>query len=146
MRFFAKNSLVRYDTVTIVETESVNGEHPRFWERVEAGETANRMALANLLADLKAEGFQRLDDILQMGQGYQSKIFHTIAHLLDGFFGIDTSLYNLEDDSHWLSSERRQQIQSAPRTCWLLKVAAESHGPTPDRLHLLRSMNRKEME
>jgi hypothetical protein len=146
LRFFAKNILVRYDTVTIVETESVNGEHPRFWERVDAGEAANRMALANMLADLKAEGFQQLDDILRLGQGYQSKIFHTIAHLLDGFFGIDTSLYNLEDDSHWLSSVRRQQIQAAPHTCWLLKVAAEARGTTPDRLHLLRSINRKETE
>jgi hypothetical protein len=130
-----------------VEAESVNGAHPRFWERVEAGEAANRMALANMLADLKAEGFQQLDDIMQLRQGYQSKVFHTVAHLLDGFFGIDTALYNLEDDSHWLSSERRQQIEVSPHTCWLMKVVAESRGGTvPDRLHLLRSMNGKETQ
>jgi hypothetical protein len=147
LRFFAKNILVRYDSVTIVDDESVNGAHPRFWERVEAGEAANRMALANMLADLKAEGFQQLDDIMQLRQGYQSKVFHTIAHLLDGFFGIDTALYNLEDDSHWLSKERQQQIEAAPHTCWLVKVAAESRGSTvPDRLHLLRSTNGKEIE
>ena len=147
LRFFAKNILVRYDSVTIVEAESVNGAHPRFWERVEAGEAANRMALANMLADLKAEGFQQLDDIMQLRQGYQSKVFHTIAHLLDGFFGIDTSLYNLEDDSHWLSAERRQQIEAAPHTCWLIKVAAASRGGTvPDRLQLLRSINGQETE
>ena len=131
LRFFAKNILVRYDSITIVEAESVNGEHPRFWERVEAGEAANRMTLANMLADLKAEGFQQLDDIMQLRQGYQSKIFHTIAHLLDGFFGIDSALYNLEDDSHWLSSVRRQQIQAALHTCWLLKVAGRSTGYNP---------------
>ena len=146
LRFFAKNILVRYDSVTIVEEESVNGAHPRFWERVEAGEVANRMVLANMLADLKAEGFQQLDDIMQLRQGYQSKVFHTIAHLLDGFFGIDTSFYNLEDDSHWLSAARRQQIEATPHTCWLMKVAAESWGTVPDRLHILRSMNGKEMD
>ena len=146
LRFFAKNILVRYDSITIVEAASVNGAHPRFWERVEAGEAANRLALTNMLADLKAEGFQQLDDILQLRQGYQSKVFHTVAHLLDGFFGIDTSLYNLEDDSHWVSAERRQQIEADPYTCWLMKVAAESRGTMPDRLHLLRSMNEKETE
>jgi len=101
------------------------------------------IALPHLLNIVQLLKPFRFEDIQQMGQGYQSKIFHTIAHLLDGFFGIDTLLYNLEDDSHWLSAERRRQIEAAPHTCWLMKVVAESRGTKPDRLHLLRSINQE---
>jgi len=139
--FFDHNMLVRYDTVHIVE--AITAEHPEFWPRIERGEAANRKVLADLLAELAQEGYGQLEDIARMGQGYQSKIFHTIAHLLDGFFGIDTYLYNLEDDSHWLFPETRQKIADSPRDYWLLKVAASSKGPTADRLHLLRAANRE---
>jgi hypothetical protein len=142
--FFERNMLVRYDAVEIVE--AITAEHPEFWPRIEGGEAANRKALAGMLMELRQEGYGQLQDILRMGQGYQSKMFHTIAHLLDGFFGIDTYLYNLVDDSHWLSRERRQKIAAAPHTYWLLKVAAASKGPTADRLHLLRSANWKKGE
>lgn len=142
--FFDHNMLVRYDTVDIVE--AITAEHPEFWPRIERGEAANRKALAGMLKELRQEGYDQLEDIMRMGQGYQSKMFHTIAHLLDGFFGIDTYLYNLVDDSHWLPRERRQKIDAAPHTYWLLKVAAASKGPTADRLHLLRSANREKEE
>ena len=142
--FFAHNMLVRYDTVDIVEV--ITAEHPEFWPRIERGEAANRKALAVLLAELRQEGYGQLEDIVRMDQGYQSKIFHTAAHLLDGFFGIDTYLYNLEDDSHWLSGESREKIAKAPHTYWLLKVAAASKGPTADRLHHLRSAGQEQGE
>jgi len=139
--FFDRNMLVRYDIVNIVE--AITAEHPEFWPRIEHGEAANRKALADLLAELREEGYEQLKDILRMDQGYQSKMFHTVAHLLDGFFGVDTYLYNLEDDSHWLSRETRQKIADSPQDYWLLKVAASSKGPTADRLHLLRTANRQ---
>jgi hypothetical protein len=137
--FFNHNMLVRYDTVDIVT--AITAEHPEFWPRIERGEAANRKVLADLLAELGQEGYGQLEDFVRMNQGYQSKIFHTVAHLLDGFFGIDTYLYNLEDDSHWLSEETRKKIAAAPHTFWLLKVTAVSKGPTADRLHLLRTAN-----
>jgi len=142
--FFDHNLLVRYDTVDIVK--AITAEHPEFWPRIELGEAANRKALADLLAELSQEGYGQLEDVLRMGQGYQSKILHTIAHLLDGFFGIDTYLYNLEDDSHWLSRETRQKIAGSPQDYWLLKVTAASRGSTADRLHLLRAANREQGE
>lgn len=139
--FFDHNMLVRYNTVDIMD--AINAEHPQFWPRIELGEAANRKALAGMLSELRQEGYEQLEDILRMGQGYHSKMFHTIAHLLDGFFGIDTYLYNLVDDSHWLSQKMRQEIAAAPQDYWLLKVAAASKEPTTDRLHLLRSVNRE---
>jgi hypothetical protein len=142
--FFEHNMLVRYDTVDIVE--AITAEHPEFWSRIERGEAANRKTLAGLLAELGQEGYGQLEDVVRMNQGYLSKIFHTVAHLLDGFFGIDTYLYNLEDDSHWLSPVRRQNIAASPHTYWLLKVAAASRGPTADRLHLLRAANQEKGE
>ncbi len=49
-----------------------------------------------------------------MPQGYKSKMLHVITHFLDGFFGIDTFFYNLEEDSHWVSEELQKKIAEAP--------------------------------
>lgn len=139
LRFFSKNLLVRYDAVEVVADHTLRGDQPGFWERVEQGEAANRKALAGMLVELKQEGLRQVDDIQRLEQGYRSKLFHTIAHLLDGFFGIDTFLYNLEEDSHWVSAALRQQIIAQPAGYWLARVAAHSKG-NPDRLPSLRSM------
>ena len=142
--FFSKNMLVHYDTVTVHENESVTAEDPSFWERISQGEAANRQIIKGLFEELQDEGYQGVNDFLTMGQGFQSKLFHTIAHLLDGFFGIDSVLYNLEDDSHWLAKTTRNKIQTSPGNYRLLKINAESKGPSPDRLHLLRSFTAEE--
>jgi hypothetical protein len=141
--FFSKNLLVRYDTVSILEEESVTAEDSSFWERISQGEAANRQAIKSLFEELKGEGYEGVNDFLVMEQGFQSKLFHTIAHLLDGFFGIDSTLYNLEDDSHWVSRTLRNRIQTAPGKYRLLKINAESKGSTADRLHLLRSITKE---
>jgi len=125
-RFFERNLLVRYDQVQVVEAESVSAAHAVFWERLAAARAANREVLAGLLAELSAEGFRATADLMIMPQGYQSKILHTVAHLLDGFFGIDSRFYNLEEDSHGLTEAMQHKISTAPAGFWLIKVAASS--------------------
>lgn len=125
LRFFAKTPLVRYDSVTVDEAASCPASHSAFWPRVEAGVRQNQEVLRDLLAELKESGLRGLDDLLALGKGYQSKLIHTVAHLVDGFFGIDTVFYNMAEDSHGLSPLFRQEIEGNPGEYWLLKIHAE---------------------
>jgi hypothetical protein len=139
LRFFTKNMLVRYDTVRIAEEESINAKDPLFWQRLENGVAANRRTLDELGEELTGEGFKSMADCLEMGQGYHSKLFHTIAHLLDGFFGVDTVFYSLEEDSHGVSKVLRQRIEADPGGFRIVKVVAESSVGDADQVQKLRS-------
>ena len=77
-------------------------------------------------------------DLNDMGQGYKSKILHTLTHFLDGFFGIDTCFYNLEEDSHWLSDGLAAEIKKYPKKFWLLRAKCSSKSGTTDFLERLR--------
>lgn len=123
-RFFAKTQLVRYDLVEVDPAAACGADHPEFWPRLEAGIGRNQAVLAELLAELKASGIRSLDDLQHLSQGYQSKLAHTVAHLLDGFFGIDTVFYNMPEDSHWLSDQLREEIRRNPDDYQLLRVNA----------------------
>ncbi len=120
--FFAKTTLVHYDGVRVVEEESFSADDARFEAGLEKGIGANRQALKDLLAELQEGGSVALQDLIHLPQGYQSKVIHTLAHLLDGFIGIDTCFYNLLDDSHWLDESRRAAIKDSPKEYWLLLV------------------------
>lgn len=122
--FFQKTILLSYDVLEAVEEGSCSAEVEGFWQALEAGITANRLVLAGLLDDLKAEGCQRIDDLPGLAVGYPSKVLHIIAHLLDGFIGIDSVFYNLLEDSHWLSEGLRQTILTTPSRFWLVRVDA----------------------
>lgn len=141
-RFFVRTELIRYDEIR-VEEAAVNGGDPAFWERLAAGEAANRQIIDGLFAELAAEGFRTAADFQHMGQGYLSKVFHTIAHLLDGFIGIDSRFYNLEEDSHRLSRGLRQKILATPAEYWLLTVIGASQADDADPLDRLRSFEKK---
>jgi hypothetical protein len=65
-----------------------------------------------------------------------------VAHLVDGFFGIDTVFYNLADDSHAVSPQLRQEIEATPGEYWLLKIHAEIK--SADRETLVASLRRFE--
>ncbi|MFU8819499.1 MAG: hypothetical protein ACNA74_07245 [Desulfurivibrio sp.] len=125
LRFFARTQLVRYDRVEVDQAGSCSAAHPEFQARLEAGLTANRQVLQDILAELKMAGVRSLDDLAQLPQGYQSKLAHTATHLLDGFFGIDSALFNLVEDSHWLSEPLRREIAQSPEDYHLLKIEAE---------------------
>lgn len=123
-RFFARTPLVRYDTVEVVRERSFAATQPEFWPRVEAGILRNRQVLAELIGELKETGARSLDDLLVLPKGYQSKLVHTAAHLVDGFFGIDTVFYNMAEDSHGLTEALAREIRQTPADYWLLGIRA----------------------
>lgn len=124
LRFFAKTPLVRYDSVTVDEAASCAASHPDFWPRVEEGVHQNQTVLRELIGELKESGLRELDDLPALPKGYQSKLIHTIAHLVDGFFGIDTAFYNMADDAHSVSPTLSREIQENPEEYWLLRIKA----------------------
>lgn len=122
--FLDKYQLVRYDFFEIDETSIIEASSDNFWEVLELGLKENKEILLRFLVELKNEGYSKLEDILELPQGYLSKILHLIAHLVDGFFGIDSAFYNLIEDSHFLSEALRRKIRENPDEFYLLKVKA----------------------
>jgi len=138
-RFFAKNFLVKYDQVIILVERTANASEADFGKRLAEGVAANHRVVAGLLGELGEGGFEKLTDLLEMRQGYESKLLHMITHLLDGFFGIDSVFFNLEEDSHGISERLATAIKANPAVFWL--VAAECLSDAdhdPDRLALIR--------
>ncbi len=85
----------------------------------------NKETVAELLAKLKEEGCSKVDDILHLPQGFQSKILHTISHLLDGFFGVDSRFFDIDEISHWITENRQNEINENPEKCWIIRVKAQ---------------------
>ena len=142
LRFLDRTALVHYDAVRVVATESFSGADPRFWPSLEQGLTDNRQTLARLTGELRAAGTKEFGDLLAMPLGFQSKIFHTMAHLLDGFFGIDSQFYSLLEDSHWLGESLRGQIEAEPEYFWLVTVVGTLASPSHHALAGLRSFEK----
>jgi alanyl-tRNA synthetase len=146
IRFFDRTTLIRYDEVLIPENESVNGEEKKFSSRLQEGLAANKKVLGELLENLKAEGFVTLEDLQGLEKGYVSKIFHTIAHLLDGFIGIDSRFYNLEEDSHGISRDLERKIHTAPHNFWMMGVQGRIAPAGEDPFDALRTFEWKGMD
>lgn len=128
-RFFAKSQLVRYDSVEVDQKHSISGSDPRFEESLNRAIAQNHEILAELLSTLKNEGYVATEDLLGVPQGFQSKLLHTMCHILDGFFGIDSRFYDIDEASNWLTDNRQKQIRLSPDECWLIHVNAKSfHG------------------
>ena len=138
-RFLDRNLLVRYARVQVIEPESCRADHPTFWDRLAAGTAANRQAAALLLEELREAGGHSLAGLADLPQGHQSKLLHTLAHLQDGFFGIDSFFYNLLEDSHEVSEALRLEIEQRPAFFWLLRIAAATGVPEAEPFALLRS-------
>lgn len=122
--FFEKSQLVHYDSIEIDSKRCINAAAPEFEQLIAEAVADNRQVLSDLLDKLTKEGCENLQDILDLPQGFQSKLLHTMSHLLDGFFGIDSKFYDIDEISHWLTDSRRKQITESPETCWLVKVKA----------------------
>jgi len=138
LHFFALSQLVRYDAVQVMKEHSLVATDRVFWERIELGEARNRTILEGLISELGKENFITLADLKDIPPGYSSKMLHTIAHFIDGFFGIDSFFYNLEEDSHWVSQPYRNRISSAPSSYWLLAMEAEFSGKGADLVGTVR--------
>jgi hypothetical protein len=143
IRFFDRTMLVRYDEVLAFEDESINGAVKEFPARLKEGLAANHQVIGELLENLKAEGFTTLEDLQGLEKGYVSKTFHTIAHLLDGFIGIDSCFYNLEEDSHGITLDLQQEILAVPQKYWILRVKGRIGSAGEDPLDALRTFEWK---
>lgn len=124
LHFFEKYQLVRYSSIRVIENESVSASGSGFDKRLRKAILKNRKILHDLIKELRGEGFTMLEDLNVLPQGYQSKVLHVITHFLDGFFGIDTYFYNLEDDSHWVSEEFQGKIKASPSHYWIITLEA----------------------
>lgn len=141
--FFATTVLVRYDEVLMAEENGWSAADDSFGAELELGVSRNRQLLKELLAELGDEGFADLDRWETMPQGYLSKTVHAAAHMLDGFFGVDSAFYNLIDDSHWVSQPLRARIRQNPSRFWLVKAVGISRRPEVDRVPFLRRHGRE---
>jgi hypothetical protein len=128
LQFFERYQLVRYSHISIVENTSLPATSPDFEERLNKAILKNRQIVNNLMEELGKEGISTLHDLSEMPQGFRTKMLHVITHFLDGFFGIDTYFYNLEEDSHWVSEKARRLIREPPYNYWLLSIEAEILG------------------
>lgn len=120
--FFDKSMLLHYEKLNISIDKSLNGTATTFWAEMDLGIQANRQVLKVFVNELKDAGYSSLEDFSQIPVGYSSKVFHIIAHILDGFVGIDSEFYNMLEDSHWVSDELRKTITIEPEKYWLLYV------------------------
>jgi hypothetical protein len=139
LRFFDRSMLLRYDEVVILENDSINGGAEGFRSRITQGLAANHRVLGEFIANLQEEGFISLDDLHGLEKGYLSKLLHIIAHLVDGFIGIDSRFYNLVEDSHGVSRNLFRQIEAAPEHYWILQVKGRIASPAEDPLDALRT-------
>ena len=124
LEFFNKSMLLHYDHININQKMSHSGADEQFWPELDDAINSNKQVLQDYLNELQDVGCQSIDDLLSLPLGYPSKVLHIIAHLLDGFIGIDTVFYNLLEDSHGLSSALRDSISQAGEEYWLLQVEA----------------------
>ena len=122
--FFGKYQLVRYSHITVLETESLAASDPAFRDRLHQAILENQKIIHDLIAELEKEGISTLNDLGDTPKGYKTKMLHVITHLVDGFFGIDTYFYNLEEESHGVSDEFSGKIISEPSHYWLLSIEA----------------------
>ena len=122
--FFQHYQLVRYSHITVLENESLPASDPGFGDRLRQAVLENRRILHGLIEELQREGVKTLNNLEDIPQGYKTKMLHVITHLVDGFFGIDTSFYNFEEDSHWVTDACREKMALEPSLYWLLTVEA----------------------
>ena len=142
LRFLDTTQLVRYDAVRVETHACLSATDAGFWPRIEQGLEDNRQVLRQLASELKESGVFSLDEALTLHQGFQSKLFHTIAHMLDGFFGIDSCFYNLATDSHWLTADLKKEIEAAPEDFWLIRVSGFLKTATREKAILLRTFEK----
>jgi hypothetical protein len=126
LHFFAKTQLVHYDHIEIIPEHSCSALSASFQTLLDKALQKNHAKLEMLLEELDDAGYKTVADLLYIPHGYPSKILHTIAHITDGFFGIDAFFLDLDQSSYRLSEQRRQEIKQQPGNWWILTVKASS--------------------
>ncbi|MEZ0344633.1 MAG: hypothetical protein ABWJ99_07550 [Caldimicrobium sp.] len=118
--FLEKYQLLRYERYAV--DKIIQASEDGFFDELAQALEKNKNILENFISELMKEGFTALSDLLTLPQGYLSKVFHLIAHLLDGFFGIDSFFFNLLEDSHWVSKPLLEKIKKEPDKFYLIKI------------------------
>ena len=121
-RYLSGNQLISYAEFFVQPEEVLGDAHGKFWQTLGHGLEANDAFARRMLNHLKEEGVTTVDQLLDLQQGYATKILHTLTHLLDGFIGIDSVFYNLVEDSHWVSEELSETIRAGEGEYWLVPV------------------------
>lgn len=124
-RYLTDNPLLSYNTLQVLAEEASPADTEGFWDSMEEGLQANRSFAHRMVDHLEKEGVHNLRQLVGMEQGYATKVLHTLTHLLDGFIGIDSVLYNLIDDSHEVGPQLRRAMQDDPSRYWLVRVRAD---------------------
>ena len=121
-RYLSGNQLITYTEFFVRTEEILSGTDNSFRQTLERGLAANESFARRMLDHLKEEGVTTLDQLLDLQQGYSTKILHTLTHLLDGFIGIDSVFYSLIEDSHRVSGGLAEAIRATPAEYWLVPV------------------------
>ena len=126
MYFLETTSLVKYDNIVFPPELSCSASDQKFWKMIDSGLEKNRQTKMDLIDELQKNGYRQLTELVEMKQGYDSKILHILVHFLDGFIGIDSSFYNTIEDSHQVSDSLRNKISQNPENFWLFQGNAEN--------------------
>lgn len=135
--FFDHTLLVRYDKIAIRKSKSYSGSSKEFSNQIAQSIAANKKTLDKFVDEFAKTGFQKIGDFKQVECGYPSKILHIITHFLDGFIGIDSTFFNLIDDSHWLPDITEENIEKEPDHFWLIHL--DGYSETPEKVSLVQT-------
>lgn len=122
IHFLQTTELVSYGLLKVEETGVMVGNNDAFWDVLNRGVERNRQFSSQLLKELQQNGVHEVTDLLTISLGYPSKLLHILAHMMDGFVGIDSFFYNLVEDSHWLGNGLETVIRKTPDQFWLIPV------------------------
>lgn len=122
VHFLQATELVSYGRLNIDENGVVSGTSDSFWEILWHGVEKNKAFSQQVLEELKGNGVREVGDLLTVSLGYPSKLLHILAHMIDGFIGVDSVFYNLVEDSHWLGKNQETVIRKTPEQFWLVPV------------------------
>ena len=120
VKFLSTYQLVRYDRFEVKRENIIPIYNERFWDVLEGALEKNYEILHRFIEDLKSEGYQLIDDLRTLPQGYLSKLVHLIAHFVDGFFSVDSYFYNLIEDSHFISPQLRMLMLKRKQNFYLI--------------------------
>lgn len=135
-KFFDLTSLVMYDCIEVQDGQCFSGRDNDFFTVLAEAEQKNRESVRSLVKELQQTGASDILDLEQLEHGYPSKVLHVLSHFLDGFVGIDSSFYNLIDDSHWLPDHTVEEIRKNRVPYWLIHI--DCYSATPEEASLLR--------
>ncbi|MBU1137518.1 MAG: hypothetical protein KKA76_00930 [Proteobacteria bacterium] len=122
LHFLQTTELISYGLLNIDETGIMAGDSDVFWGNLWQGVGKNKAFSQQVLEELQRNGVREASDLLTVPLGYPSKLLHILAHMIDGFVGVDSAFYNLVEDSHWLGKKIETAICENPKQFWLIPV------------------------